>query len=107
VHASSVSSVTRSCWPEIKTIHRAHPDYGSPRVTVELARRGRPVNHKRVESMMAAAGIVARRHRRRRGLTKRDETAAPLPDLVGRLFDPGRMGLFASDCGGTVRVTSV
>jgi transposase InsO family protein len=91
VHASSVSSVTRSCWPEIKTIHRAHPDYGSPRVTVELARRGRPVNHKRVESMMAAAGIVARRHRRRRGLTKRDETAAPLPDLVGRLFDPGRM----------------
>ncbi len=75
----------------IKAIHRAHPDYGSPRVTVELARRGRPVNHKKVEAMMAAAGIVARRHRRRRGLTKRDETAAPLPDLVGRLFDPDRL----------------
>ncbi len=40
---------------------------------------------------MAAAGIVARRHRRRRGLTKCDETAAPLPDLVGRLFDPDRL----------------
>ncbi len=40
---------------------------------------------------MTAAGIVARRHRRRRGLTKRDETAAPLPDLVGRLFDPDRL----------------
>ena len=76
---------------DIKAIHREHPDYGSPRVTVELARRGRPVNHKRVESMMAAAGIVARRHRRRRGLTKRDKTAAPLPDLVGRLFDPDRL----------------
>ena len=73
---------------EIRAIHREHPDYGSPRVTVELARRGRPVNHKRVEALMAAAGIVARRHRRRRGLTKRDKTAAPLPDLVGRLFDP-------------------
>ena len=76
---------------EITTIHREHPDYGSPRVTVELARRGRPVNHKRVESMMAVAGIVARRHRRRRGLTKRDETAPALPDLVGRLFDPDRI----------------
>ncbi len=32
---------------EITAIHRAHPDYGSPRVTVELARRGRPVNHKK------------------------------------------------------------
>ncbi|HEV2086703.1 MAG TPA: IS3 family transposase [Cryptosporangiaceae bacterium] len=76
---------------EIRAIHAEHPDYGSPRVTVELARRGRPVNHKRVETMMAAAGIVARRHRRRRGLTRRDETAAPLPDLVGRLFDPDRL----------------
>ena len=34
---------------------------------------------------------MARCHRRRRGLTKRDETAAPLPDLVGRLFDPDRL----------------
>jgi putative transposase len=76
---------------EIRAIHREHPDYGSPRVTVELARRGRPVNHKKVETLMAAGGVVARRHRRRRGLTKRDETAAPLPDLVGRLFDPDRV----------------
>ena len=40
---------------------------------------------------MAAASIVARRHRRRRGLTKRDQAAVPLPDLVGRLFDPDRL----------------
>ena len=76
---------------EINTIHREHPDYGSPRVTVELARRGKPTNHKKIESTMAANGVVARCHRRRRGLTKRDETAAPLPGLVGRLFDPDRL----------------
>ncbi len=73
---------------EIRAVHGDHPDYGSPRVTVELARRGSPANHKRVERLMAAHGIVARRLRRRRSLTKPDETAPPIPDLVGRLFDP-------------------
>lgn len=73
---------------EIEAIHEEHPDYGSPRVTDELARRGEPVNHKKVESMMASAGIVARHHRRRRNLTKPDEAAPAIPDLVGRLFDP-------------------
>jgi putative transposase len=73
---------------EIRAIHGEHPDYGSPRIVRELARRGTPTNHKLVERLMAAHGIVARRHRRRRSLTKPDETAAPLPDLVGRLFDP-------------------
>jgi putative transposase len=73
---------------EIRTIHKAHPDYGSPRVTVELARRGKPANHKKVEQMMSAHGVVARRHRKRRSLTKRDESAPAIPDLVGRLFDP-------------------
>jgi putative transposase len=72
----------------IRAIHREHADYGSPRVTAELARRGLACNHKKVEQLMAAHGIVARRHRRRRNLTKPDESAAPLPDLVGRLFDP-------------------
>jgi hypothetical protein len=73
---------------EIKQIHGEHPDYGSPRMTAELARRGTPANHKKVEAMMAEAGIVARRHRRHRGLTKADKAAPALPDLVGRLFDP-------------------
>jgi len=72
----------------IKEIHREHPDYGSPRTTAELARRGEPANHKMVQRLMAEAGIVARRHRRRRCTTKPDKTAPPLPDLVGRLFDP-------------------
>jgi putative transposase len=72
----------------IRKIHGEHPDYGSPRMTEELARRGEPANHKKVEAMMADVGIVARRHRRRRSLTKPDETAPAIPDLVGRLFDP-------------------
>ena len=73
---------------EIREIHDEHPDYGSPRVTAELARRGTPCNHKKVETMMRNHRIVARRHRRRRGLTTPDPTAPAIPDLVGRLFDP-------------------
>jgi len=73
----------------IRDIHHEHRDYGSPRVTAELARRGVPCNHKKVEALMRRHGIVARRHRRRRrGLTTPDPTAPALPDLVGRLFDP-------------------
>jgi putative transposase len=73
---------------EIRTIHRESAGtYGSPRVTHELRRRGWRVNHKRVEQLMAAHGIVGHRPRRRRGLTKAD-TTPPAPDLVGRLFNP-------------------
>jgi putative transposase len=76
---------------EIRTIH-AHSGgtYGSPRVTHELHRRGWRVNHKRVERLMAAHGLVGHRPRRRRGLTKADTAIPPAPDLLGRLFDPDR-----------------
>ena len=40
---------------------------------------------------MATHGIVARRHRRRRCTTKPDRTAAPVPDLVDRLFNPAKV----------------
>jgi transposase InsO family protein len=73
---------------EIKQVHAAHPECGSPRVTAELARRSKPCNHKKVVTTMAAHGIVARRHRRRRGLTKPDASAPAIGDLVARLFDP-------------------
>jgi putative transposase len=51
--------------------------YGSPRVTAELGRRGWRVNHKRVERLMAAHGIVGHRPGRRRGLTKADTATHP------------------------------
>jgi transposase InsO family protein len=77
---------------EIRIIHaRSDGTYGSPRMTAELGRRGWRVNHKRVERLMRAHGIVGYRPRRRRSLTKPDQAAAPAPDLLGRLFDPDRL----------------
>ena len=74
---------------KIRTIHgESAGTYGSPRVTAELRRRGWRVNHKRVERLMAAHGIVGHRPRRRRSLTKPNTAEPPAPDLVGRLFAP-------------------
>jgi putative transposase len=76
---------------EIRRIHaRSHGTYGAPRVHAELRRRGWAANHKRVERLMRAHGIVGYRPRRRRGLTRQDRAAPPAPDLLGRLFDPER-----------------
>ena len=76
---------------EIRRIHaRSKATYGAPRVHAELRRRGWAANHKRVERLMRAHGVVGYRPRRRRGLTKQDTTAAPALDLLGRLFDPQR-----------------
>ena len=79
---------------EIRRIHaRSHGTYGVPRITAELRRRGQAVNHKRVERLMRAHGIVGYRPRRRRSLTRQDRGVAPAPDLLGRLFDPDRPDL--------------
>jgi transposase InsO family protein len=40
---------------------------------------------------MRDAGLAGHRPGRRRSLTRCDETAAPIPDRVGRLFDPDRL----------------
>jgi transposase InsO family protein len=78
----------------VSAIRRIHTTsdgtYGAPRVTRELRDNGKRVNHKRVERLMRREGIVGHRPRRRRSLTRRDEAAAPAPDLLGRLFDPDR-----------------
>jgi putative transposase len=79
---------------EIRRIHaRSRGTYGAPRVHAELRRRGWGVNRKRVERLMRAHGIVGFRPRRRRNLTRPDTTAAPAPDLLGRLFDPDQVDL--------------
>jgi putative transposase len=77
----------------LAAIREIHADsdgtYGQPRVTPELRRRyGWQVNHKRVERLMAEHGLAGHRPRTRRCLTKTDESGPPIPDLVGRLFDP-------------------
>jgi putative transposase len=60
-------------------------------VHAELRRRGWSANHRRVERLMRAHGIVGWRPRRRRGLTRQDHAAPPAPDLLGRLFDPDQV----------------
>jgi len=76
---------------EIREVHAEFDGtYGAPRVTTELARRGRTVNHKRIERLMRAHGIVGVHKPARVRTTIPAQGAAPLPDLVARRFDPGR-----------------
>ena len=90
--AAAAAQADATLVAEIRTIHRVSKGtYGSPRVHAELRRRGWRVNRKRVERLMRTHGIVGHRPRRRRGLTKPDAGAAPVPDLLGRLFDPDRL----------------
>ena len=71
----------------IRVVHRKSKGrYGQPRVTAELARKGEAVNHKRVERLMAGAGIVGRGGRKKIRTTVRDPAAALSADLVGRQF---------------------
>lgn len=75
---------------EIAAIHAEFDrTYGEPRVTEELARRGWPVNHKRVERLMRVHGIVGVHKPARVRTTIPAEDAPPVPDLVGRRFAPG------------------
>lgn len=81
------AAVVQELAAEIAQVHAEHrAAYGSPRITVELRRRGRVINHKRVERVMREHGIVGISRRRRRSLTKADQAAIPVPDLVGRDF---------------------
>ena len=75
---------------EIRGIHDEFDGtYGEPRITTELARRGRTVNHKRVERLMRAHDIVGVHKPAKVRTTIPAEDAPPLPDLIGRRFDPG------------------
>lgn len=83
VHAAAEEELAT----EIAEVHAEHRGrYGCPRVIVELRRRGRVVNHKRVERIMRERQIAGISRRRRRSLTKPDTTAAPAPDLIRRDF---------------------
>ena len=74
----------------IREIHaESDSTYGSPRVTHELAERGRRVNHKRVERIMRIHEIVGVHKPPKVRTTIPAENAPPLPDLIGRRFDPG------------------
>jgi putative transposase len=72
----------------IGAIHAAsRGTYGAPRIHAELRLgHGVRVGRKRVARLMRDQGLVGAHRRRRRGLTKPDPAAAPVPDLLGRDF---------------------
>ena len=72
----------------IRLVHaESRGRYGEPRVTEQLARDGVVVNHKRVERLMARAGLRGRGGRRRMRTTIADPTKVPAADLVKRQFN--------------------
>ena len=74
----------------IREIHdETDSTYGEPRMTPELRERGWVVNHKRVERLMRIHGIVGVHKPAKVRTTIPAEDAPPLPDLIGRRFDPG------------------
>ena len=77
----------------VKQMREIHAEfngtYGVPRMTVELANRGRPANHKRVERLMRANEIVGHHKAPKVRTTIPAEDNPPMPDLVGRGFAPG------------------
>jgi len=60
--------------------------HGSPRLVDDLRDLGWQVSEKTVADSMRRQGLVARRIKRRTGLTKQDKTAPTFPDLVKRDF---------------------
>ncbi len=64
--------------------------YGSPRVYAELRAAGWRVGVNTVAASMAAQGLVGRKPRRCRGLTRRDRRVIPFTDLLNRDFTATR-----------------
>lgn len=71
----------------IRAVHtESDGTYGAPRITAELRDAGLTVNHKRVERVMRAVGIVGLHLRRRHRTTVADPTAPKVADRIGRDF---------------------
>lgn len=60
--------------------------HGSPRLHADLRDDGWTVSEKTVAASMGRQGLVARKIKRRNGLTRQDKTAPKFPDLIKRDF---------------------
>ena len=60
--------------------------HGSPRLFVDLREQGWTVSERTVADSMRRQGLVARKRKRRNGLTRQDKTKAKFPDLLRRDF---------------------
>jgi transposase InsO family protein len=92
LHRDGVSTVVeleeRRLVKEIEEIwDDSDSTYGSPRVTRELRRQGRCVNHKRVERLMRIHDIVGYTPKKHRTTTIPDGEHR-IPDRIGRDFTP-------------------
>lgn len=73
-----------------KAFTAAKGRHGSPRLYFDLRDEGWQVSEKTVADSMRRQGLVARRIRRRNGLTRQDKTAPKFPDLLKRDFTADR-----------------
>jgi transposase InsO family protein len=64
--------------------------HGSPRLHADLREDGWVVTEKTVADSMRRQGLIARRIKRRNGLTRQDKTAPKFPDLLRRDFTAER-----------------
>jgi putative transposase len=69
-----------------KAFKAARGLHGSPRLWADLRDAGWLISEKTVAESMRRQGLVARKIRRRNGLTRQDKTAPKFPDLVKRDF---------------------
>jgi putative transposase len=67
--------------------------HGSPRLHADLREAGWLVSEKTVADSMRRQGLVARRIKRRNGLTRQDKAAPKFPDLLRRDFTADRPNL--------------
>ncbi|MFB9994799.1 IS3 family transposase [Deinococcus oregonensis] len=67
---------------EIEAVVLKWSGYGYRRVTHELARRGRPTNHKRVLRVMRAKGVLCRPKRRFQATTDSTHSERRFPNLL-------------------------
>ncbi|UGT90365.1 IS3 family transposase [Mycobacterium ostraviense] len=82
-----VDRAVAAAFTEAKGLH------GSPRLHADLRDLGWQVSEKTVADSMRRQGLVARRIKRRNGLTKQDKTAPKFGDLVKRNFTADRPNL--------------
>ena len=77
----------------IGDIQDEFPGYGYRRVTVELARRGMPINHKRVSRVMRAHGLGVKPRRRFVRTTDSNHDQPIFPNLYGNAIptEPNRV----------------
>ena len=77
---AEVDAAVQAMFDDAKGLH------GSPRLHADLCDAGWVVTKKTVADSMRRQGLVARKVKRRRGLTKQDKAAPKFPDLVNRDF---------------------